>query len=223
MSITVTSFTNMTAFAFGVTSIMPCLGSFYVFATLGIMFLYVYEITFFISCLVYDEKRLEARKDGCFCRPRLNWKPNECSQRNTQQIIFENYIGPRITKISTKVVILIITATLLCINAWAVFQLERNFDPLWYLNQDSYPIQFNEKLKQYFPKYGKRAGIYMTGVDYYEDREALYHLVEVLKRNQFVNNNTLDPWFIAYEKWLNDTNKSKQNLTATMFQNQLCK
>ena len=208
MSITVTSFTNMIAFAFGVTSIMPCLGSFYVFATLGIMFLYVYEITFFISCLVYDEKRLEARKDGCFCRPRLNWKPNDCSQRNTQQIIFENYIGPRITKISTKVVILMITAILLCINAWAVFQLEQNFDPLWYLNQDSYPIQFNEKLKQYFPKYGKRAGIYMTGVDYYEDREALYHLVEVLKRNQFVNNNTLDPWFIAYEKWLNDTNKN---------------
>ena len=41
-----------------------------------------------------------------------------------------------------------------------------------YINEDSYPIQFNEKLKEYFPKYGKRAAIYMTGVDYYEDRES---------------------------------------------------
>ncbi|XP_076391692.1 patched domain-containing protein 3 isoform X1 [Megachile rotundata] len=208
MSITVTSFTNMIAFAFGITSVMPCLRSFYAFSTLGIMFLYIFEITFFISCLVYDERRLEAKKDGCFCRPRLNWKLNECSQRNTQQIIFENYIGPRITKVSSKVVILVITAVFLCTNVWAVFQIEQNFDPHRYLNQDSYPIQFNEKLKQYFPKYGKRAAIYLTGVDYYEDREALYQLVELLKRNQYINNSTLDPWFIAYEKWLNATNHS---------------
>ncbi|PBC29212.1 Patched domain-containing protein [Apis cerana cerana] len=207
MSITVTSFTNIIAFAFGITTVMPTLRSFYAFATLGILFLYIYEIIFFVSCLVYDEKRLEARKDGCFCRPKLNWKPNECSQRNTQQIIFENYIGPGITKTTTKVIILLITATCLCVNTWAVFQLEQNFDPLWYLNQDSYPIQFNDKLKQYFPKYGKRVGIYMTGVDYYEDRKSLFELVEVLKHNKFINNNTLDPWFIAYEKWLNATNK----------------
>ncbi|KOC68201.1 Patched domain-containing protein 3, partial [Habropoda laboriosa] len=207
MSITVTSFTNVIAFAFGITTVMPCLRSFYAFATLGILFLYIYEIIFFISCLVYDEKRLEARKDGCFCRPKLNWKPNDCSQRNTQQIIFENYIGPGVTKITTKVIILLITAGCLCINTWAVFQLEQNFDPLWYLNQDSYPIQFNDKLRQYFPMYGKRAGIYMTGVDYYEDRKSLNKLVEVLGQNQFVNNGTLEPWFIAYEKWLNTTNK----------------
>lgn len=207
MSITVTSFTNIIAFAFGITTVMPTLRSFYAFATLGILFLYIYEIIFFVSCLVYDEKRLEARKDGCLCRPRLNWKPNECSQRNTQQIIFENYIGPGITKITAKIIILLITVGFLCVNTWAVFQLEQNFDPLWYLNQDSYPIQFNNKLKQYFPKYGKRAAIYMTGVDYYEDRESLSQLVKILKRNRFINNSTLEPWFIAYEKWLNVTGK----------------
>ncbi|XP_076280248.1 patched domain-containing protein 3 isoform X1 [Lasioglossum baleicum] len=207
MSVTVTSFTNVIAFAFGVTTVMPCLRSFYAFATLGIFFLYLYEMTFFMSCLVYDEKRLEARKDGCFCRPRLNWKPNECSQRNTQQILFENYIGPWVVKNSVRTIILLITGSLLCLNTWAIFQLEQNFDPLWYLNQDSYPIQFNNKLKEYFPKYGNRAGIYMTGVDYYEDRDALFRLVEGLKANQFINNGTLEPWFIAYEKWLNATDK----------------
>nr|XP_033341116.1 patched domain-containing protein 3-like isoform X1 [Megalopta genalis] len=207
MSVTVTSFTNVIAFAFGVTTVMPCLRSFYAFATLGILFLYIYEMTFFMSCLVYDEKRLEARRDGCFCCPRLNWKPNECSQRNTQQIIFENYIGPWAVKNSVRTVILLITGGLLCINTWAIFQLEQNFDPLSYLNQDSYPIKFNNKLKEFFPKYGNRAGIYMTGVDYYEDRDSLYRLVESLKANRFINNGTLEPWFIAYEKWLNATNQ----------------
>ncbi|XP_076245732.1 patched domain-containing protein 3 isoform X2 [Calliopsis andreniformis] len=208
MSMTVTSFTNIIAFAFGITTVMPCLRSFYAFSTLGILFLYIYEITFFLSFLVYDERRLEARKDGCFCRPKLNWKPNECSQRNTQQIIFENYIGPWIVKNVTRTIILVITVGLLCINIWAVFQLEQNFDPLRYLNKDSYPIQFNEKLKEYFPKYGKRTAIYMTGVDYYKDRDSLFHLVDNLKHNPFINNATLEPWFIAYDKWLNDTGKN---------------
>lgn len=207
MSVTVTSFTNVIAFAFGITTVMPCLRSFYAFATLGILFLYIYEITFFVSCLVYDEMRLEARKDGCLCRPRLNWKPSECSQRNTQRIIFENYIGPWVTKNTVRTIVLSITGGLLCINTWAIFQLEQNFDPLRYLNQDSYPIQYNNKLEEYFPKYGKRAAIYMTGVDYYEDRDSLFRLVEGLKSNQFVNNGTLEPWFIAYEKWLNATDK----------------
>lgn len=206
---TVTSFTNIIAFAFGITTVMPCLRSFYAFATLGILFLYIYEITFFMSCLVYDERRLEALKDGCFCRPKLNWKPNECSQRNTQQIIFENYLGPWIVKNTTRTIVLVITAALLCINTWAVFHLEQNFDPLWYLNKDSYPIKFNDKLKEYFPKYGKRTAIYMTGVDYYEDRESLIQLVDGLKRNPFINNATLEPWFVAYEEWLNKTNKCK--------------
>nr|XP_012227308.1 PREDICTED: patched domain-containing protein 3-like [Linepithema humile] len=99
--------------------------------------------------------------------------------------------------------------TLLCINIWAIFQLQQNFDALMYLNQESYPIQFNNKLMKYFPRYGKNVNIYLTGVDYYEDREALFQLVENLRRDPYVNNHTLDPWFVAYEKWLNITGKAQ--------------
>ncbi|CAD6227822.1 GSCOCG00006280001-RA-CDS [Cotesia congregata] len=52
--------------------------------------------------------------------------------------------------------------------------------------------------------YGKRASIYLAGVDYYEDREALGKLINVLAKNRFINNKTLDPWFIAYGEWLNN-------------------
>jgi len=207
MSITVTSFTNMVAFAIGMTTVMPFLKSFCMFAAMGILFLYIYEITFFISCLVYDERRLTMKKDGCCCRPRLNWRPNECSKRNFQRLIFENYVGRCIMRTSVKIIILSITIILLCINVWAIFQLKQNFDPLVYLNQESYPIRFNNKLKEHFPQYGKHVNIYLTGVDYYEDRQALSQLVNMLKQNPYINNGTLDPWFMAYEKWLNTTDK----------------
>ncbi|XP_014612878.1 PREDICTED: patched domain-containing protein 3-like isoform X1 [Polistes canadensis] len=208
MSITVTSFTNLVAFGIGMTTMMPFLKSFCMFATMGILFLYIFELTFFVSCLVYDERRLENKREGCCCRPRSEWKRNECSKRNLQQIIFENYIGPFLMKTYVKVVVITITVCLVCVNIWAIFQLEQDFDPLLYLNQDSYPIRFNEKLKEYFPAYGKHGAVYITDVDYYEDRDSLFRLVDTLKNNSFINNHILDPWFIAYDKWLNNTNKA---------------
>ncbi|XP_012234648.2 patched domain-containing protein 3 [Linepithema humile] len=209
MSITVTSFTNMVAFAIGMTTVMPFLKSFCMFAAMGILFLYIYEIMFFVSCLVFDERRLAAKRDGCCCQPRPNWRPNQCSKQNFQRFVFEKYIGPFVLRTSMKRIILLLTAALLCINIWAIFQLQQNFDALMYLNQESYPIQFNNKLMKYFPRYGKNVNIYLTGVDYYEDREALFQLVENLRRDPYVNNHTLDPWFVAYEKWLNITGKAQ--------------
>lgn len=207
MSITVTSFTNMVAFGIGMTTVMPFLRSFCMFAAMGILFLYIYEITFFVSCLVYDERRLEAKKDGCFCQPRPNWRPNKCSKQNVQRLVFEKYIGSCIMKTSVKTIILLMTAIFLCVNMWAIFQLQQNFDPLVYLDQESYPIRFNNKMKEHFPMYGKSVNIYLTGVDYYEDRQTLFQLVDSLKQNPYINNDTLNPWFLAYEKWLNTSNK----------------
>ncbi|XP_011151061.2 patched domain-containing protein 3 [Harpegnathos saltator] len=209
MSITVTSFTNMVAFGIGMTTVMPFLKSFCMFAAMGILFLYIYEITFFVSCLVYDERRLAAKKDGCCCRPQqAGWRANECSRRDFQRIMFEKYIGPCVTKTWVKTIVLLLTVGLLCINVWAIFQVEQNFDPLMYLNQESYPIRFNNKLKEHFPRYGKYVNIYLTGVNYYEDRQTLSQLVDALRRNPYINNRTLDPWFVAYEKWLNTTGKA---------------
>lgn len=207
MSITVTSFTNVVAFAIGMTTVMPFLKSFCMFAAMGILFLYIYEIMFFVSCLVFDERRLAAKRDGCCCQPRLNWRPNQCSKQNFQQFVFEKYIGPFVLKTLVKKIVLLLTAVLLCINIWAIFQLTQNFDVLMYLNQESYPVQFNNKLIEYFPKHGKTVNIYLSGMDYYEDRETLFQLVDNLRQDPYVNNHTLEPWFVAYEKWLNITGK----------------
>lgn len=199
----------MVAFGIGMTTVMPFLKSFCIFAAMGILFLYIYEITFFVSCLVYDERRLAAKREGCCCRPRPNWRSNECSKQNFQRFVFEKYVGPYVMKTSMKAIILLATAILLGVNVWAIFHLNQNFDPLIYLNQESYPIRFNNKLKEYFPKYGKNVNIYLTGVDYYEDRQALFELIENLKRNPYINNRTLDPWFMAYQEWL----ETKSNTT----------
>ncbi|XP_034935423.1 NPC intracellular cholesterol transporter 1-like [Chelonus insularis] len=207
MSIAITSLTNIVAFAIGITTVMPFLESFCAFATMGIFFLFIFEIMFFISCLVLDERRLELAKDGCCCQSKPNWKPNTCSQRNLQHDVFIKIIGPIAMKPKIKIFIILLTIFLFGINIWGVYNLESNYDPLMYLNKESYPLQFSEKLIEYFPRYGKLANIYLAGVDYYEDREALSQLFQELSQNPYINNKTLNPWFIAYDKWLINTTK----------------
>jgi len=51
------------------------------------------------------------------------------------------------------------------LNVWFVLKVEQKFDPMWYLNSESYPMQYNNKLNEHFPEYGKRAAIYLGKLD----------------------------------------------------------
>ena len=66
MSITVTSFTDITAFLIGSTTSLPALRNFCFYAAFGIFFDYLYQITFFTACLALDEKRKSRNKADCF-------------------------------------------------------------------------------------------------------------------------------------------------------------
>ncbi|XP_011308362.1 patched domain-containing protein 3 isoform X2 [Fopius arisanus] len=204
MSITVTSLTNVIAFGIGMTTVMPFLKSFCMFAAMGIFFLFVYEVMFFVSCLVLDERRVASNKDGCFCTKRSQWRPNECSQRNVQRVIFQEFIGPLLMCRRVKFLVISMAALLLGLNVWGICRLDRNFEPLLYLNQESYPIEFSEKLFELFPNYGRRADIYFDSVDYCEDREALGEMIKALENNSYVNKRTLNSWFTRYGEWLEE-------------------
>ncbi|KAF4533134.1 hypothetical protein B566_EDAN007945 [Ephemera danica] len=179
-SITITSLTDIVAFAVGTTTVMPSLKSFCFFASMGILFLYIFVVLFFVSCVAVDEYRIQSKRDGCLCIQRNNWKPNSCSQRDFQKLFFAKIFCPILLKPPVK----------------------QKFDPIWYLNQESYPLKFSDALKQYFPKHGTRAGIYIGGIDYYEEKENLNKLVDLLGKNPYINKETIHFWYKDYQKWL---------------------
>lgn len=175
------------------------------FAATGIFFLYVFEILFFVSCLAIDERRLQNRRDGCICTVHKNWKPNECSQQNIQKIVFDKYVGPVMMKTPVKVCIVVGTLLVFTLNVWFVLKVEQKFDPMWYLNSESYPMQYNNKLNEHFPEYGKRAGIYLGGgINYFTDKDKLCDLYARLERNPYINQGTLDFWYIKFQNWLRE-------------------
>lgn len=60
-SITITSFTNVMAFFIGATSSLKALESFCIYTAVGVLFLYLYTVTFFSAIFVLD---LERQKGG---------------------------------------------------------------------------------------------------------------------------------------------------------------
>lgn len=54
---------------------------------------FVFAITFFTACFVLDQHRVENNNNGIvFCyKHKKDYKPNECSQRQTSHLVF-NYI-----------------------------------------------------------------------------------------------------------------------------------
>jgi len=68
VSITLTSVTSALAFGLGCLSSIPAVFWLCLYAFPTIIFVYMYSLTFFVACIVLDERRIQAnRRDCCVC------------------------------------------------------------------------------------------------------------------------------------------------------------
>eukprot|EP00584_Thalassiosira_punctigera_P001858 CAMPEP_0172542600 /NCGR_PEP_ID=MMETSP1067-20121228/13171_1 /TAXON_ID=265564 ORGANISM="Thalassiosira punctigera, Strain Tpunct2005C2" /NCGR_SAMPLE_ID=MMETSP1067 /ASSEMBLY_ACC=CAM_ASM_000444 /LENGTH=960 /DNA_ID=CAMNT_0013328873 /DNA_START=367 /DNA_END=3248 /DNA_ORIENTATION=+ len=179
-SITVTSLTDLVAFAISSSSALPALASFCAFASINIFFLWVLATTFFTSTMVLDEKRQRAnRRDMLCCITRKTMSDEEDTGAKEGRIpmYFRKYHAPNILCRQGK------TLTLLCFTALFGFGLfglvklpvedsARNFIP-----QDSYINTYSEMADKYFPSSG--VSLYITfenGSSIYNNRDELAEL-----------------------------------------------
>merc|ERR1719382_1270680 len=71
VSIMVTSLTDVVAFSISVSSALPALSSFCMYAALSVLLLFFLQIFFFAALVTLDARRVQAgRVDCCFCLPR---------------------------------------------------------------------------------------------------------------------------------------------------------
>ena len=83
---------------------MPALRSFCIYATTGILLLFIFVMTFFVALIAIDESRQDQRRDGCFFyRQPASWKPSALSQKELLRLFFEKFYGPLLMKTPTKV------------------------------------------------------------------------------------------------------------------------
>ncbi|CAI5453366.1 unnamed protein product [Caenorhabditis angaria] len=77
-SITVTSATNILSFGIGILTPTPAIALFCLYTCIAVAVDFIYQLTFFVAVLVYEEKRLEAMREK---------KPLEPAENTTKQVL----------------------------------------------------------------------------------------------------------------------------------------
>ena len=176
-SITVTSLTDLVAFAISSSSALPALASFCAFASINIFFLWVLAATFFVACMVIDEKRQRDNRRDCLCcftRKQDEVVEDTGSKEGFISRYFRRFHAPAILSKPGKVFTLIFFSALFAFGIYGTIKLPvedsaRNFIP-----QDSYIKDFSEAADEYFPSSGE--ALYIT----FEDGEEIFNSREGL-------------------------------------------
>ena len=202
VAITITSLTDLLAFAIGATTVLPALSSFCIYAALGIFFIYFYVITFFLAWFCYDQRRVEEDRDECLCCwRRKDWEPSKCSRRSLLKIVFE-WLAKILLHLPSKIAILLLTLVILAGGIYGVIRIDTFFDYNSFIEEGSYLRNFLRFKELHFPEEGQASTIYFAGVDYVEDMDKILHLLNDLEELSAPHKNNIAPNSMKF--WVKD-------------------
>lgn len=222
VAITITSVTDLLAFAIGSTTVLPALSGFCFYAALGIFFIYFYAITFFLAAFSIDQRRAEDLRDGCFCVRKENWSPNQFSQKSFLFIAFYQMSKILISK-PTKITVIVTTLGILAGGIYGAATMDTFFDPNTFLDKGTYLRNYLENKEVHFPEdglTGQGSRIYFTDLDYLADMEQIDNLLKDMEQLAAPEKNVISPnsikfWFKDFIDFVN-TERSEEFGTQTL-------
>ena len=174
-SITVTSLTDLVAFAISSTSALPALASFCAFASINIFFLWAFAATFFTATMFLDEKRQRANKRDCLCcvtRKMVSDEEDTGSEEGRIPAYFRKYHAPTILSKQGKALTLLIFTALFGYGLYGAINLPVEDSSRQFIPQDSYINVYVETADKYFPSSGTDLYVtFETGPSIYNNRE----------------------------------------------------
>jgi Niemann-Pick C1 protein len=154
VAITITSVTDLMAFGIGATTVLPALRSFCVYSSLGIFFVFIYMVTFFVAFFSLDQRRIESDHDGCVCcYQHKEYKPNACSQISILDMMFLKY-SKVVIKLPFKIVVIVMTVLPILLAIFGCTQLKEEFKFTWFLEEGTYLRSFIDEMEAQFPSSG---------------------------------------------------------------------
>jgi len=178
-SITVTSLTDLVAFAISSTSALPALASFCGFAAICILFLWFFAATFFSGCMVLDERRQRDNRRECLCcltrtKTLGEEEGDDIFQEDQLSRYFRNYHAPAILSKAGKPIVLLVFAALLGFGVYGAINLPVEDTERAFIPADSYLQDWIKSSDEFFPSTGiDLYFVFQNGTEIYNAREEL--------------------------------------------------
>jgi len=230
-SIMVTSLTDFVAFAISVSSALPALSAFCMYAAFSVLFLFVLQVTFFSALAAFDAKRVAANRiDCCFCcakgcpccptvdiataneaMTRGEKDPNQlCCPAPKHQggragAILENFVAPQLVKLPVGIAVIAAFVLFFVLSIWQATQLAVRDSSRLFVPDDHYFMSTLEKNDRYFGTLGTSVYFMTEGGDYHESQEAMTTIsarVALLDYMQSPEGNAFESWAEAFKQWL---------------------
>jgi len=222
VSVTITTLTDVFAFAVGSISIMPGLSSFCVASAIALAAIYILQVTWFVAFLALDEKRIAAGRDGIIpCIVRQNHTPTNLIDKEK---IFKKFMEKYSKLLSYhlyKAGVILTSVTILAFGIWGATLIEQKFDPILLLPQGSYLRRWTEVNTEYYPSNGWSTTIY-TGQMNYTHLPNMDKLMDDLQKE--VNKKEYlrwrGSWWLGLTKWAlkkDDYNRKEDIMTKSVF------
>ena len=235
LSIFLTTTTSALAFALGCVSSIPAIYWLSLYAFPTVVFILLYQLTFFTSFIVLDERRIEAnRRDCCFCvsvepSPKTENVPDTeqsesdsdedgCPRRLHKQspsTISERlmtWYAKQLLRPGVKIIVLVAFAALSAACATSASGLKQEFNYIEILPSDSYALGFYDAVQAYSVRSPVLPYAYFRNVDQ-SDKDVQQQMQEYIDELVEIDAIVNSPTFF----WLNDFHKFVDNSSIQFF------
>jgi Niemann-Pick C1 protein len=230
ISITLTTITSALAFGLGALSTIPTVYWLCYYAFTTVIFVYIYQMTFFVACIVLDERRVEQNRHDCCTWITVVQADDEKEQESQEEAIaptdepiterFMGWYAEHLLRPWVKVSVVFGFTALFCGCAYSTSMLNQEFDLTHVVPDDSYLVGFFDALDDYSSRSATSPFIYFRNAD--QSDEAVQEQMENYTNDLVTIDAIVDqPEFF----WLRDfkvfLNLSEDSLAQLAFSDQI--
>ena len=238
-SITVTSVTDLIAFAISGTTVIPALSWFCVWASIAVGAVFVMSCTFFAALLVLDARRQAAGRMDCVPCVRVKSKHSDasamapytqdqpgccccCLKPDLLTRTIDNFVAPTLLKPAVKVVVILAFAGLAVVSLLGALDIKQEFRREWFLPSDSYLQDFYALERQQFSDSGVPMAAYVPDVDVYSTRTGFAALGPALLADTWIDNTVgVQDWPAAFKTYLTAQSLDYATVTRSQWESEL--
>jgi predicted RND superfamily exporter protein len=201
-TITMTTMTDLVAFAVSTWSELPSIQYFCLYAAMAILFAYLMIITFFVAMMTFDVRRVKAGRRDCFpmCRvpPPKEGAPAWDEPRTQSASKLLNAWGKILMRVEVKCIVVLISLGLLGTGIYGALNISEDFDTRLLAKDGSPYLLFTNAQDEYFPRKIEVSIILDEQVNYTSSKtqREILRLSSIASQNSFYENTTMS-WMSA--------------------------
>ena len=213
VTITMTTLTDLVAFAVSTNSLFPSIHYFCTYAALTVSCAFLMVVTVFVALLSFDVRRIKSNRRNCLpmCyapEPKEGQPPWDEPQPQVSNRLMERW-AKFLLRPTTKAGVLIMSLGILGAGIYATVHVDQEFDRTLLAKEDSYYRDFLKMERKYFNLPVETSVVLSENVDYgtvFVQNE-VNKLSKLVAENKYFKKNTLT-WMGAFLKYCRDHNKT---------------